>query len=330
MPHFGLVIHGGAGSLIREAIPPELERRLRGALSGALAAGYEVLDRGGSALDAVTTAICLLEDCPLFNAGHGSVLNADGICELDASIMNGRTREAGAVAGVRTIRNPIRLARDVMERSAHVMMAGQGAERFAESLGYERVPNDYFLTDLRARQLQEARAKEKGEPSVLSRDGRVTFATVDDNHLINETKFGTVGCAALDRVGDLAAGTSTGGMTNKKFGRVGDSPIIGAGTYASNATCAVSCTGWGEYFIRASAAHDISARMEYARLTLPEAAAATISCVAALGGTGGVVGIDSQGKVAMEFNSAGMYRGFRRDGQQPVIAIFGDEPRSSR
>lgn len=323
MAPFGLVVHGGAGVISRAEMPPELEARYRAKLNEALDAGYTVLERGGAALDAVTAAIRVLEDSPMFNAGRGAVLNADGICELDASIMNGRTLEAGAVAGVQRIRNPIDLARDVMDKSAHVMMAGRGAEKFAETLGYELVPNEYFHTELRQRQLQEAKAREGNADAAAFPPGRVTFATVDDNYLLHEFKFGTVGCAALDQQGNLAAGTSTGGMTNKRFGRVGDSPIIGAGTYAKNTTAAVSCTGHGEFFIRAAVAHEVSAQMEYRALPLAEAAAAAIQKVGALGGTGGLVAIDARGNVAMPFNTPGMYRGHRLAGQPAKVEIFG-------
>ncbi len=323
MSPFGLVIHGGAGTINRSEMSPELEAQFRAKLNEALAAGYAVLERGGPALDAVTAAINLLEDSPLFNAGRGAVMNADGQCELDASIMNGRTLEAGAVAGVQHIRNHINLARDVMEKSAHVMLAGKGAEKFAQQLGYELVPNEYFHTDLRRLQLEKAREKEKSGSAAIFAHGRMTFATVDDNYLLREMKFGTVGCAALDQQGNLAAGTSTGGMTNKKFGRVGDSPIIGAGAYAKNTTAAVSCTGHGEYFIRAGVAHEVSVQMEYRHLSLAEAAQAAIARVGALGGTGGLIAIDARGNVALPFNTTGMYRGWRTSGQPATVEIFG-------
>ena len=329
MQKYGLVIHGGAGAIRRNDMAPELEAQYRERLAAAVKAGFAVLDGGGAALDAVTAAINILEDSPLFNAGKGAVLNAGGICELDASIMNGRTLEAGAVTGLQHIKNPINLARDVMQKSAHVMMAGLGAEKFAESLGYELMPEEYFITAFRQMQLARAKELEKipRAPNTSPNPERVTFATVDDNYLIRQIKWGTVGCAALDKSGDLAAGTSTGGMTNKQFGRVGDSPIIGAGTYASNATCAVSATGWGEFFIRASVAHDISARMEYQGRTVAEAAAAAIAKVGELGGDGGVIAIDALGRVAMEFNSPGMYRAYKLAGQPEVVAIYGDEAR---
>src|SRR5581483_528468 len=235
-------------------LSPEAEANYRAGLTEARDAGYAVLERGGSALDAVVAVITRLEDNPLFNAGKGAVLNADGICELDASIMEGRTLAAGAVAGVRHVKNPILLARAVMEKSEHVMLSGEGAEKFAHQVGLEFVPNEYFQTDLRRRQLEKAKAREAAAP-------KKTSALEDYEARI--AKYGTVGCVALDQAGNLAAGTSTGGMTNKKFGRIGDSPIIGAGTYASNATCGVSATGWGEFFIRIGVARDIAAQMEY-------------------------------------------------------------------
>jgi beta-aspartyl-peptidase (threonine type) len=327
---FGLVIHGGAGVIVREKLPPELEAQYRADLQKALAAGYAILAAGGSALDAVVAAIRPLEDSPLFNAGKGAVLNADGQCELDASIMDGRTLAAGAIAGVSRIKNPITLARAVMEKSPHVMFSGTGAERFAEQLGgIELVPNEYFQTERRREELERAQAKEKSERnrhSALGHPSGLLFTTLDENGTPDrERKWGTVGCVALDQRGNLAAGTSTGGMTNKKFGRIGDSPIIGAGTYASNATCAISATGHGEYFIRIGVARDIAAQMEYKGATLDEAARASLAKVAQLGGDGGVVAIDKDGRVAMPFNTPGMYRGFRLSTGANAIAIFKEE-----
>jgi len=315
-PH-GLVIHGGAGVIERASMSPEREAEYRAQLTAALNAGYAVLDRGGAALEAVTAAVNVMEDSPLFNAGKGAVFNADGLCELDASIMDGRTQAAGAVAGVHHIRNPINLARDVMLKSPHVMMAGEGAEKFAQSLGYELVPNEYFQTDWRREQLKKAQAMEK--------DGKERTAAAPADYFTRTLRWGTVGCVALDQAGNLAAGTSTGGMTNKKFGRVGDAPIIGAGTYAHNATCAVSATGWGEYFIRVGVARDIAAQMEYRGTPLHEAAAATIAKVGKLGGDGGVIALDAQGNIAMEFNSPGMYRAARFSHRPAFVAIYGDE-----
>ncbi len=312
---YGLVIHGGAGVIERAALSPEREAEYRARLADALNAGYAVLESGGTSLDAVTAAINIMEDSPLFNAGKGAVFNADGICELDASIMDGRTQAAGAVAGVHHIKNPINLARDVMLKSAHVMMVGDGAEKFARSLGYEMMPNEYFQTDWRRQQLKKAQEK----------DGKERTAAQPGDYFTRTLRWGTVGCVALDKTGNLAAGTSTGGMTNKKFGRVGDAPIIGAGTYASNATCAVSATGWGEFFIRVGVARDIAAQMEYRGTPLRAAVAASLAKVARLGGDGGVIALDAQGNVAMEFNTPGMYRAAKLSGQPAVIAIYGDE-----
>lgn len=314
---YGLVIHGGAGVIERASMTPEREAEYRARLGEALHAGYAVLDRGGPALEAVTAAINVMEDSPLFNAGKGAVFNADGICELDASIMDGRTQAAGAIAGVHHIKNPINLAKDVMLKSPHVMMAGEGAEKFARTLGYELVPNEYFQTDWRREQLKKAQAKE--------REGKDRTAAAD--YFTRTLRWGTVGCVALDQSGNLAAGTSTGGMTNKKFGRIGDAPIIGAGTYANNATCAVSATGWGEFFIRVGVARDIAAQMEYKGTPLREAAAATIAKVAQLGGDGGVIALDARGNTALEFNSPGMYRGIKLSDRPELIAIYGDEAR---
>jgi len=316
---FGLVIHGGAGVIKREELTPELAEQYRAKLGESVESGYAILEKGGSSLDAVVAAIKVMEDSPLFNSAHGAVMNAEGICELDASIMDGRSLDAGSVAGLQHIRNPITLARDVLERTPHVMLIGLGAEAFARQLGYEFVPNGYFQTERRRRQLEMARALEQ-EPKPAptgERPDRVTFATVDDN------KFGTVGCAALDKQGNLAAGTSTGGMTNKQFGRVGDSPIIGAGTYANNATCALSATGHGEYFIRSVCGHNVSALMEYKGLPLEKAAAEAIRQIDALGGTGGLIAIDRHGRVTMPFNTPGMYRGFRVSGRPRSVELFG-------
>lgn len=316
---YGLVIHGGAGVIERASMGAEREAEYRAKLTEAINAGYAVLARGGPALEAVTTVINLLEDSPLFNAGKGAVFTADGTCELDAAIMDGRTQAAGAVAGLHHIRNPINLARDVMLKSPHVFMIGDGAEKFAQSLGYELVPNEYFQTDLRREQLKKAQAREQA--------GHARAAALPDDAFTRNSRYGTVGCVALDQAGNLAAGTSTGGMTNKQFGRVGDVPVIGAGTYASNATCAVSATGWGEFFIRVGVARDIAAQMEYKGTPLADAAAATLAKVKALGGDGGVVALDAQGNVTMDFNSSGMYRAVRLSNRPAMVAIYGDEPK---
>jgi beta-aspartyl-peptidase (threonine type) len=305
-----LAIHGGAG-VIRSTLTPEIEASVKADLRRALDAGYGVLEAGGSAVDAVARAVVALEDSPHFNAGKGAVFTHDGRNELDASIMDGSTRRAGAIAGVTRVRNPVLLARAVMERSPHVMLIGEGAEAFGRSIeGIDFVEPSYFHTDVRWRQLREAIEKEaQREPSAQGR----------------AIHYGTVGAVALDARGRLAAATSTGGMTNKRWGRVGDSPIIGAGTYA-DARCAVSATGWGEFFIRAAVAHDICARVEYGRQALADAARTVImETIPALGGDGGVIAIDAQGQVALPFNTDGMYRGWvDRDGRRHV-AILADQ-----
>jgi beta-aspartyl-peptidase (threonine type) len=323
---YGLVIHGGAGVIERKTMTIEVETQYRAALAQARDAGYAVLERGGSALDAVVAAIKIMEDSPLFNAGKGAVMNADGICELDSSIMDGRNQAAGAVAGVRQIKNPITLARTVMEKSEHVMLTGTGAEKFAVQQKFELVPNEYFQTDFRRKQLEKAKQREAGKPtSLLGSPTAIPVAARELDYFDRTAHYGTVGCVALDRNGDLAAGTSTEGMTNKKFGRVGDAPIIGAGTYANNGTCAVSATGWGEFFIRVGVARDIAAQMEYKHSSLGEAAAASIAKVGALGGDGGVICIDREGNVAMPFNSLGMYRGYKLSTGAAQIEIFGEK-----
>jgi L-asparaginase / beta-aspartyl-peptidase len=307
-PGFALAIHGGAGTLSREQIDAEREASIRAALDAALDAGHAVLAGGGSSLDAVTAAVAVLEDAPHFNAGHGAVFNAEGINELDAAIMDGSTRNAGAVAAVHRVRNPIRLARAVMEQSPHVMLIGEGAETLAAALGIELVDPAYFRTEMRWEQLQRAKAAEQAG----------TAERIPDRY------FGTVGAVARDREGRVAAATSTGGMTNKRWGRVGDAPIIGAGTWA-DARCAVSATGWGEFFIRLAVAHDICARVAYRGDSLATAAGQVImKDVPALGGDGGVIAIDADGEIALPFNTSGMYRGWiRRDGSRGT-AIFGD------
>ena len=311
---FGLVVHGGAGVIERKSMSAELEAEYRAKLSEAREAGYAILDRGGSAVDAVIATIIVLEDSPLFNAGKGAVFNADGACELDASVMDGRTLSAGAVAALHRIKNPITLARVVMEKSEHVMLIGDGAEKFAKQNGFEFVPNEYFQTEFRRQQLEQAKQREAAR--------KKTTVFLPEDHFDRVVRYGTVGCVALDRAGNLAAGTSTGGMTNKKFGRVGDAPIIGAGTYANNATCAVSATGWGEFFIRVGVARDIAAQMEYKGTPLTEAAAAALAKVAALGGDGGVICIDRDGHISMPFNTPGMYRGFKLSNGASDIEIF--------
>jgi beta-aspartyl-peptidase (threonine type) len=293
---------------------PERESEYRAGLRAALDAGYAVLERGGSALDAVVAAVQPLEDNPLFNAGKGAVLNSEGFCEMDASIMEGRTLAAGAVAGVRHVKHPILLARAVMEQSPHVMCVGAGAEAFAKERGLELMPDDYFITEGRRRELQ--RTKESSASS-----------SSPGTSVPSPSPQGTVGAVALDRHGHLAAATSTGGMTNKRFGRVGDSPIIGAGNYANDATCAVSATGHGEYFIRSVVAHDVSALMEYRGWPLEKACAEVLRKVGVLGGTGGLIAVDKAGNIALPFNTSGMYRAHRRSAadSEPIVEIFGSK-----
>lgn len=314
-PKTAIVVHGGAGVIERGSMTAREEVEVRAALDKALDAGNAVLSKGGSALDAVEATIRILEDDPHFNAGKGAVFNAEGKHELDASIMEGHTQRAGAVAGTSTIRNPIRLARAVMERSKHVMLAGAGAEKFADSLAdIERVPNSYFDTDRRRRQLDDAQAKEKAN------------AGLD----LPGTYFGTVGVVALDARGHIAAGTSTGGMTNKRWGRVGDSPIVGAGTWA-DARCGVSGTGWGEYYIRAAVAHDICARVAYRGDSLEVAANEVVNkIVPAMGGDGGAIALDKDGNIAMPFNTSGMYRAWIKPDGSRGTAIYDDEAGSTK
>jgi L-asparaginase / beta-aspartyl-peptidase len=330
---FRLVVHGGAGTILRETMTPELEKAYRDKLSEALLAGHNILKGGGSGLDAIEATIKILEDSPLFNAGKGAVFTNEGANELDSSIMDGATLKAGAVAGVKHIKNPISLARLVMEKSPHVIMVREGAEAFAKQNGVEMVDPKYFHTERRWKELERAKEKEREkeggkkdptrEAAPAKPSGNRTGAGLDDER--DENKFGTVGAVALDRAGNLSAGTSTGGMTNKRFGRVGDSPIIGAGTYANNKTCAVSATGHGEYFIRAVVAYDISALMEYKGLSLKDAANAVVNDkLVKLGGEGGVIAIDKDGNIAMPFNSAGMYRGYVLEDGKVVVEIYKD------
>ncbi len=302
---YGLALHGGAGTLPRADMSRAQEERYRAGLEQALNAGYAVLDSGGTSLDAVTRAVMLLEDDPLFNAGHGAVFTLDGRNELDASIMDGSTLQAGAVCGVTHIKNPIQLARAVMEQSEYVLLSGAGAEEFALSRGFEFVPQSYFFTPARWQQLERIRS------------GDTSLSALTISHI------GTVGAVALDEHGRLAAATSTGGMTGKRFGRIGDSPIIGAGTYADNRSCAVSATGHGEVFIRAAVAHDIGARLRYGRSDLARAVREVVlEELPALHGEGGVIAIDAGGNISMEFNSEGMFRASRKAGGEAEIHIY--------
>ncbi len=312
-PGVTLVIHGGAGTIRRENMTPEREKAYREALEQALDTGYEVLSSGGKSVDAVIAAIEVMENSPLFNAGKGAVFTYSGKNELDASIMDGSNQKAGAVAGVTVIKNPIKAAYAVMTQSEHVMLAGRGAEVFAQQHGLEIVDPSYFVDSARYRQYLQRRASEKVKEG----------ASIDQNP---EKKSGTVGAVALDQYGNIAAGTSTGGMSDKKFGRIGDSPIIGAGTYAKNSTCGVSGTGWGEFFIRLAVAHDISAMMEYGGLSLEQAADSVVmKKLPALGGDGGVIALDRNGNISMTFNTEGMYRGYIRAKGEAKTFIYKDE-----
>lgn len=324
-PIYALVIHGGAGTIKPEKLTPELRGEIEHDLRAALTKGQAILMSGGQALDAVTETIMVLENSPHFNAGRGAVFTANGENEMDSSIMDGRTLDAGAVSGVKNVKNPIRLARAVMEKSPHVMMQGHGAEKFANTQGIERAENAYFFTDHRWQQLQDA--KSQGHDPVLDHDGNSPSqrnASMEDK-TGGDYKFGTVGATALDSHGNLAAGTSTGGMTNKMHGRVGDSPIIGAGTYANNISCAVSATGHGEYFIRATVARNICALMEYAGLSLENAANRVVmEELVAMGGDGGIIAVDKNGAMVMSFNTPGMFRGKVSSSEPIAIGIYKD------
>ncbi len=302
---YAIVIHGGAGVLSKSAMTEERRKAYTEKLNEALELGKKHLKEGKAATDVVVVVIQVLENSPLFNAGKGAVFTSEGKNELDASIMEGKTLNAGAVAGVQDIKNPILAAREVMDNSKHVMLSGAGASEFARKQGLEMVKNSYFYTESRYQSLQRLRERERKR-------------TEKDN-------TGTVGCAVLDKHGNISAGTSTGGMTNKKYGRIGDSPIIGAGTYANNNTCAVSCTGHGEYYIRLGFARDISALIEYKNMTISEACREEIRKLGELGGTGGVIGLDAEGNIAMEFNTSGMFRGYIRSTGEKEIAIFKNE-----
>lgn len=303
-----IAIHGGAGTISRSRLKSRREARYRAALKDALIAGHEVLERGGPSLDAVCAAVLVLEDCPLFNAGRGAVFNAAGEHELDAAVMDGASLRAGAVAGVRATRNPVLAARAVMEKTRHVMLAGSAADRFAQEIGLAMVTPDYYSTDARTLALQRTQRAEREE---------------DRSALSAADRHGTVGAVALDAAGNVAAATSTGGFTNKMPGRVGDSPVIGAGTYAHNETCAVSGTGSGEHFMRAVLAHTVSARMRYLRESLAVAARKALRDLEKLGGTGGLVALDAKGRIAMPFNTEGMYRGSVDVRGTWVVEIYG-------
>jgi beta-aspartyl-peptidase (threonine type) len=322
---WAIVVHGGAGVIERDQLKPEQEAAYRGALKEVAEAGAAVLARGGSALDAIETAVGLLEDNPLFNAGRGAVFTAEGRNELDASIMDGRTLAAGAVAGVTRTRHPIGLARRVMEASDHVMLIGTGADAFSKAQGLDQVEPAHFFTPRRWRSLEKFLTKEglpiPEKPAGADRQDEAEGLAHD------EGKHGTVGVVALDAKGDVAAGTSTGGTTGKRWGRVGDSPIIGAGNYASNAACAVSATGTGEYFIRLAVAHEIAALVQHKGLSLQAAADEVVQGkLKALGGDGGVIAVAPDGQLAWSYNTSGMYRARAAEGQPTVVGIYKDEP----
>ncbi|BAV08492.1 beta-aspartyl-peptidase (threonine type) [Filimonas lacunae] len=314
MSRYTIVIHGGAGTILKEDMTKELEEAYQEGLEEALTAGYGVLERGGSAVNAIKAAIVLLEDNMLFNAGRGSVFTKKGVQEMDAAIMDGSSLAAGAVAAIRNVRNPIELATEVMRNSNHVFLSGKGANDFAIKQGVKLEPDEYFFSQFRYDQWKAIRDSDN--------------YSLDHTHqrleeLMKDKKFGTVGAVALDAQGNIAAATSTGGMTNKKYGRIGDSPVIGAGTYANNKTCGISCTGHGEMFIRSVAAYDVSCLMEYKGLSLQEAMEVVVlDKLVKMGGEGGMIGVDSQGNAAMVLNSAGMYRGVKSSAGLNETAIY--------
>jgi len=310
MNPISIAIHGGAGTLLKGMMTPEKEAAYKTALQLALDQAYSILENGGTATDAVEQAVILLENSPLFNAGKGSVFTADGRHEMDAAIMDGKTLNAGAVSLVTGIKNPISLARDVMEKSEHVFLAGEGALQFAQKHNYEQLRSAYFYDELRYQQWQEIKDTDQFQL---------------DHSANKDHKFGTVGAVACDQNGDIAAATSTGGMTNKRYGRVGDSPMIGAGNYANNKTCAVSCTGSGEFFIRGVVAYDLSCLIEHKGLSLQAAADEVIhKRILEINGDGGLIAVDRDGNIALPFNTEGMYRAYRKSGEEAVVAIYGE------
>lgn len=316
---FAIIIHGGAGTILKENMSESMENAYKEKLTEAIKTGHKILSEGGTSLEAVQRTINVMEDSPLFNSGKGAVFTHDGKNELDASIMDGETLNAGAIAGVTNVKNPINLAYEVMVNSDHVLLSGTGAEEFAKMRGLEIVDPSYFFTQSRYDGLQRQLEREK---DTANRDNKTAFY----DPFIKDEKFGTVGCVALDKNGNLAAGTSTGGMSNKRWNRIGDAPIIGAGTYANNTTCGVSSTGWGEYFMRGLVAYDISAMMEYGGKTLQEATDAVIQKkLTNMGGTGGVVALDSKGSPSMEFNTEGMYRAYMNDQGELTLGIYEDD-----
>ncbi len=315
MTKISIAIHGGAGTIVKEDMTPELELAYRNALTEAMDAGYAVLENGGNAINAIKAAVVLMEDNVLFNAGKGAVFTKKGLNEMDAAIMDGLTLNAGAIAGVRNIRNPVELAEQVMLHSGHVFLSGKGANDFAIRQGIKLEPDEYFYSDYRYDQWREIRDSDLYQLDHKS-DKLVG--------LMKDKKFGTVGAVACDGEGNIAAATSTGGMTNKRFGRIGDSPMIGAGTYANNKTCAISCTGHGEIFIKAVAAYDVSCLMEYKNMSLQQACdEVVLKKLVVLHGEGGLIGVDAKGNTALVFNSAGMYRGYRNSDGENLVSIYG-------
>nr|WP_136249515.1 isoaspartyl peptidase/L-asparaginase [Ningiella ruwaisensis] len=322
-PEVAIAIHGGAGTITRADLSAEQEAAYKDAIDAALELGYAQLKAGQPGEEAIIAAITYLEDSPLFNAGVGAVYTFDGTHELDASIMRGNDLQAGAISSVKTVKNPIKLARLVMDKSVHVMLSGEGAESFAKEQGLEMVSNEVFNTERRAKALERAKARIMEEEKSANQDASTSIYSDAE---FNDFKFGTVGVVVLDAQGNISAGTSTGGMTAKRYGRVGDSPIIGAGTYADNASCAVSATGHGEYFIRFNVAADICARMKYQNISLQKAADTVINDVLVkAGGEGGVVAIDAMGNIAMPFNSEGMYRGSIDKQGKKTVLIYKDQ-----
>ena len=311
---YAIAIHGGAGTILRTNMTNEIEKKYKTALNDSILAGEYILLNSGLAIDAVEASIRSLENNPLFNAGRGSVFSHEGEHEMDASIMNGKDLMAGAIAGVKNVKNPITLAKSVMQHSNHVFMAGQGAEVFAKQLNIEMAPNEYFFEQMRYDQLIQAKSND-----------RIDLDHVDNKFENGEKKFGTVGAVALDVFGNISAGTSTGGMTNKKHGRVGDTPIIGAGTYANNQTCAVSCTGHGEFFIRSVVAYDISCLIEYKGFSLKEACNLVVKDkLVKIGGEGGLIALDAKGNIELCFNSEGMYRASKKSNEEVYLGIYKD------
>ncbi len=322
MSKAALAIHGGAGTILKSEMTAELEKEYRNGLENSLKKGWEILSKNGSALDAVEASVVELENFPLFNAGRGAVFTHEGKNELDASVMDGKNLKAGAVAFVKNVKNPIKLARLVMERTEHILLGGDGANEFAKEMKIEFAPDEYFFTE--HRYLQLFKAIEAGRVQLDHAADEISNSEIPKSEIRNPKSLGTVGAVACDSKGNLAAATSTGGMTNKKFGRIGDTPIVGAGTYADNKTCAVSCTGHGEFFMLGATAFDVSARMKYKNLSLEDAAQEAIDYQTEIGGEGGLIAVDNRGNIALPFNSGGMYRGFITTDGEIIVKIYAD------